>query len=227
MDYKPLQKIKYGMYIVSSRKGDKFNGQIANTVFQITAEPVTMAVSISKQNFTHDYIAESGVFSVSVLTVDAPMTLIGQFGFKSGRDIDKFANVDFKTGQTGAPVVLDHSAAWLEAKVISSTDCGTHTLFIGEVVNCENIKDTKTMSYNFYHRIKGGFTPKNAPTYQKPPKKEQETMKKYKCKVCGYVYEPEKGDPEADIRAGTPFEKLPENWKCPVCGAPKSEFEPV
>ena len=96
MNNRTLHKISYGLYIVSSKKGDKLNGQIANTVFQITSEPPTIAVSINKGNLTHDYIAQSGVFTVSILSEQAPMELIGKFGFKSGRDIDKFAGIDYK-----------------------------------------------------------------------------------------------------------------------------------
>ena len=168
MNIKAFQKIKYGMYIVSSKKGDKFNGQIANTVFQVTADPCTIAVSISKLNYTHEFISESKVFSVSVLSQETTMPFIGQFGFKSGRNIEKFANAKFKTGVTGAPIVTDYTIAFFEAEVISSLDCGTHTLFLGKIVEADILGDTKAMSYSYYHTIKGGLTQKNAPTYIKP-----------------------------------------------------------
>lgn len=166
MDMKALHKIKYGMYIVTSKKGDKFNGQIANTVFQITSDPCTIATSISKQNFSHEFISESKTFAVSMLSQAATMPFIGQFGFKSGRDIDKFVNTKFKVGVSGVPIVLDYSIAYFETEVISSFDCGTHTLFLGRVIDCAVLDETaEGMSYSYYHKIKGGLTPKNAPTY--------------------------------------------------------------
>lgn len=165
MDSKILHKISYGLYIISSINGDKFNGQIANTVFQITSDPPTIAVSINKDNFTHDFILDSKVFTVSILSTEAPMKFIGRFGFKSGRDIDKFENMDYKLGKTGAPIVLENSIAYLEAKVINRLDVGTHTLFVGEVVDAQALKDGETMTYAYYHEIKGGKAPKSAPTY--------------------------------------------------------------
>ena len=165
MDPKILHKISYGMYIISSVNGDKFNGQIANTVFQITSDPPTIAVSINKDNFTHDFILNSKVFTVSILSTEAPMIFIGRFGFKSGRDIDKFEDMDYKLGKTGAPIVLENSIAYLEAKVINSLDVGTHTLFVGEVVDAQALKDGEPMTYAYYHEVKGGKAPKTAPTY--------------------------------------------------------------
>ncbi len=106
MNQKTFYKISYGLYVVSSRRGDKLNGQIANTVFQVTSEPPTIAVSINKQNLTHKFIEESKVFAVSILSKEAPMQFIGHFGFKSGRDIDKFKNIDYKVGVSGAPTYI-------------------------------------------------------------------------------------------------------------------------
>ncbi len=235
MDLKVLYKIGYGMYVVCSKleKEDtiKFNGQIANTVFQITSEPPTIAVCINRQNLTYEYIKTSRVFTVSILKQDTPLKFIGQFGFKSGRDIDKFSGINYKTGITGAPVVIDNSIGYLEAEVINSIDLQTHTLFIGKVIALENISNEEPMTYAYYHLVKQGKSPKTAPTYIKEDnqKEEKTTMgqEKYKCKICGYIYDPEKGDPDSNIPAGTPFEKLPEDWVCPVCGAGKEEFELV
>ena len=222
MNLKALHKITYGLYIVSSKKGDRFNGQIANTVFQITSDPPTIAVSINKENLTHEFISESKLFTVSVLSVNAPMSLIGKFGFRSGRDIDKFENVTYKLGRTGIPLVLEHTIAHLEAEVISSFDAGTHTVFLGKVVNAEITGDEEPMTYDYYHKVKKGKAPKTAPTYIKEEGSESKVEakpKKFVCKVCGYVYDP--------ISSNTPFEALPDDWVCPICGAPKSEFEPV
>jgi flavin reductase (DIM6/NTAB) family NADH-FMN oxidoreductase RutF/rubredoxin len=228
MNLKTVQKICYGMYIIGSKKEGRLNGQIANTAFQITSEPPTMAVSINKLNLTHEYIMESKVFAISILSDDAPMTLIGNFGFKSGRDIDKFKDVKFKTGLTGAPIILEYTAGYLECEVVGVTDVGTHTIFIGKVVDCDTLSDGEPMTYAYYHQIKGGKSPKTAPTYVKEeePREKPAIAGKYKCNVCGYVYDPANGDSDAGIKPGTAFEELPENWVCPVCGASKSEFEP-
>lgn len=226
MDVKALYKLSYGLYIVSSGKEDKFNGQIANTVFQITSEPPTLAVSINKQNLTHKFIHNSRVFTVSILSKDTPMNFIGNFGFKSGRDINKFAQVNYKPGKTGAPVVLDHTLAYLEAKVINEMDVGTHTIFTGELVDAAALKSGEPMTYAYYHEVKRGTAPKTAPTYIKEEKKVSKTVQ-YRCTVCNYIYNPEEGDPDGGIAPGTPFEEIPDDWVCPVCGASKDQFEKV
>lgn len=227
MNSSALFKISYGMYIVGSKNGDKINAQIANTAIQSTSEPPTIAVTINKKNLTHEYIATSKVFSVSILAQDTPLNFIGQFGFKSGRDINKFESIKWKIGETGAPVVLDNSIAYFECKVVSQLDVGTHTIFVGLVVTAEILKEGEPMSYAYYHEVKRGSTPKTAPSYVEVKKEEKKVMSKYECGVCGYIYDPTKGDPESKIPPGTPFEKLPEGWTCPVCGAEKSEFKKV
>lgn len=165
MNVKALHKIGYGLYVITSKKDNRFNGQIANTVFQVTSEPPTIAVSINRNNLTWEFIKASKVFAVSVLCEETPLTFIGRFGFKSGRDADKFEGVNYKIGETGVPVVLDNTVAYLEARVTQEIDVGTHTIFIGQLVNAEVISDETCMTYDFYHKIKGGKTPKAAATY--------------------------------------------------------------
>jgi flavin reductase (DIM6/NTAB) family NADH-FMN oxidoreductase RutF/rubredoxin len=225
MNLKALYKLGYGLYVVCSRKGNKFNGQIANTVFQITSEPPTVAVSINKSNLTHEFIKESRVFVASVLSQDTPLSFIGHFGFKSGRDIDKFEGINYKIGETQAPVVTDNALAYLEAKVIQEVDVGTHTIFIGELVGADVLKEGEPMTYAYYHQVKRGTTPKTAPSYIEEKKEVKPEMSKYECTVCGYIYDPELGDPDSGIKPGTPFEELPDDWVCPVCGAAKDEFK--
>jgi len=228
MNPKTLHKISYGLYVICSKKGKKINGQIANALFQVTAEPPTIAVSINKKNLTHEFIENSKVFTVSVLSESAPLQFIGAFGFKSGRDTDKFKEVRYKLGKTQTPIVLDNILAYVEVKVIDKIDVGTHTIFIGIVEEGEILTGDKPLTYEYYHRVKGGFSPKTAPTYVGEvgkEKKEMEKMDRYVCKVCGYVYDPEKGDPDGGIKPGTKFEKLPGDWVCPVCGAGKDQFE--
>lgn len=233
MNPKTLYKISYGLYVISSKIEDRLNGQIANTVFQITSEPPTVAVSINKQNFTHECIQKSRIFAVSILSKDAPMKFIGHFGFKCGRDIDKFKDMKYRVGVTGAPIVTENTVGYLEAEVINSIDVGTHTIFIGKLVDAEIIKDEEPMTYAYYREVKRGTAPKTAPTYIAKSEKNQkevdkmEKMKKYRCTACGYIYDPEKGDPDSGIKPGTPFEKLPDDWVCPVCGAEKSAFEAI
>jgi len=139
MNTRALHKLSYGLYVVTSRKGDKLNGQIANTVFQITSEPPTIAVSINKKNLTHE--------------------------FKSGRDIDKLEGIDYKPGETKAPIIIENAVAYLEAKVIKEIDVGTHTVFIGELVNADILTEEEPMTYEYYHKVKRGTTPKTAPSY--------------------------------------------------------------
>jgi ferric-chelate reductase [NAD(P)H] len=166
MQLEALHKLSYGMYIVSSINGEKNNGQIANTVFQITSEPAQIAVSINRQNFTHEFISSSKVFSVSILDQNTPMTLIGRFGFKSGRTVDKFNEVKFTKGKTGSPLVTDNTIGAIECEVVNSIDCGTHTIFIGKVVDANIIASGEPMTYAYYHEVKKGLSPKTAPTYQ-------------------------------------------------------------
>lgn len=165
IDPKALFKLSYGMYIVGSRQGEKLAGQIANAVMQLTGDPMTIAVCLNKQNFTESCLAEYGAFSVSVLEERVPMPFIGQFGFKSARDIDKFAGVDYTTGAMNVPVVREWCLSGFEAKVVDRIDIHTHMLFVGEVVSAETFRDGTPLTYAHYHLIKKGKSPKTAPTY--------------------------------------------------------------
>jgi len=232
-DRRALWSISYGVYIVTSRLNEKLNGQIANTVVQVTSEPPRVAVTVNKSNLTHEYIRESGVFGVSVLAESTPMDMIGLFGFRSGREVDKFAAVAHRTGASGAPLVTDHALSIFDAKMVETTDVGTHTIFAGEVVGGETLVSGAPLTYAAY-RAKKGATPKAAPTYraatQEPPASAPAgapKMRRYKCDVCDYIYDPNKGDPDLKIAAGVPFEDLPDDWLCPVCGAPKEMFSPM
>jgi flavin reductase (DIM6/NTAB) family NADH-FMN oxidoreductase RutF/rubredoxin len=225
MDLKGLYKISYGVYLVTSGKEGRCNGQIANTVVQVSSQPAMVAVSINKQNFTHELIKQSGVFAVSVLSKDAPLSFIGNFGFKCGRDFNKFEGIEYKVGETGTRIVLNHAVAYFESKVVNEIDAKTHTIFIGEIVDAQLLSEETPMTYDFYHQIKRGTTPKSAPKFvQAEAKEEVRDKAKYVCRICGYVYDPVLGDPDAGIQPGTPFEKLPENWVCPICRATKSQF---
>ena len=167
MNLKALYSLSYGLYVVASQKQGKLNAQIANTVIQVTSEPPTISVCINKQNLTHEFITESKVFVASVLSQDAPLSFIGHFGFKSGRDVDKLKDVNYKLGEAKAPIVLDHSLAYLEAKAVNQVDVGTHTIFIGELVGGDVLGEGEPMTYAYYRQVKRGTTPKTAPSYIK------------------------------------------------------------
>jgi len=226
MDTNVLRNIGYGMYVVSSNKGNLLNGQIANTLFQITNEPVTLAVSVNKKNLTHEYIDSSKIFSVSILEQETPLNFIGKFGFKSGRTEDKFKDTKFIKVASGCPVVIENTLCYIEAKVINQFDCLSHTLFLGEMTDSKTLKAGKPMTYDYYHQVKRGTTPETAPTFIKPDSagQKKQTGQKYICTVCNYVYDPEIGDPDGGVQPGTRFEDIPDSWVCPVCGAKKSEF---
>lgn len=244
IDLKALFDLTYGVYVIGSVKDTKLNAQIANTVFQVTSEPPRVAVSINKKNLTYEYIRDSKVFTASALCQETPLPFIGRFGFKTGRDTNKLEGVKYKIGVTGAPVITENATSYVEVKVEQEVDVGTHALFIGVVAAASVVEEKICMTYAYYHQVKRGVTPESAPTYSKgqtavgtpkpeekkipeakPEEKKGATMTKYKCTVCGYIYDPAAGDPDGGIKPGTPFEAIPDTWTCPVCGVSKSDFE--
>lgn len=231
MNIDAFYKLSYGLYAISSYSGDKKNGYIANTAFQITATPSQIAISCNKENLSADFIKSSGLFSISILSQDASSELIGLFGFKSGKEVDKFVNTKHIIGNTGVPIVTEGTIAWFECKVVSTVDVGTHLLFIGEIVNNDLLDGGGVpMTYDYYHKVKKGVAPKNAPTYIDPSKIEKKVakypdLKSHQCLVCKYIFDPELGDASNDIAPGTAFEDTPEDWVCPICGATKDLFE--
>jgi flavin reductase (DIM6/NTAB) family NADH-FMN oxidoreductase RutF/rubredoxin len=233
IDFKSFYKLSYGLYLICSEFEGKKSGYAGNTGFQVTSSPSTLAISCNKENFTCGIIQKSRIFSLSVLQKELDITIIGDFGFKSARDFDKFDKHKYKTGKLGIPVVTASCIATFECKVVNETDCGSHILFIGEVVESEKLNDEQPLTYEYYHEHYKMVAPKNAPTYIEPEllmeeKKEQITTNdvpsEYICTICGYTYDPEAGDPEAGIPPGTPFEELPEDYTCPICRAGKDFF---
>ncbi len=169
MDLQAFFKISYGLYIVSAQRDGQCNGYISNTVFQVTAEPAQLATCCSKQNFTCDLIAASKAFSISVLSQDTPAPIIGLFGYKSGKDVNKFEKLNYKIGITGVPIVLESCLAFFECRVVQTIDVGTHLLFIAEVVDSQLLNaDGIPLTYTYYREVKKGKAPKNAPTYVDP-----------------------------------------------------------
>lgn len=149
-----LFKISYGLFIVSSFKAEKINGQCANTVFQITSDPMTIAVGVNKSNLTHEYIQDSGVLGVTILGEDGH-DLVRVFGYSSGRGKDKFNGLEYIKGTTGVPIVKG-GIAFLEGKVMrdKSVDIGTHTLFLAEIIDGTVIEDREPMTYAYFRKTK-------------------------------------------------------------------------
>jgi flavin reductase (DIM6/NTAB) family NADH-FMN oxidoreductase RutF/rubredoxin len=229
INFEALFKVSYGLYVVSSGDKNKINGFISNTVFQVTSEPAQFAACCNKNNYTSEIIKRTGLFAVSILKQEASKEIIGKFGYKSGKDIDKFEGINHKYGETGCPIVLEDSIAYLECKLKQTFDSGTHLIFIGELVDAQILDDkSEALTYLYYRKVKNGIAPKNAPTYIDKTKLLKESTKvkyaRYQCSACGYIYDPEKGDPDSGILPGTPFEEIPDDWKCPVCGTEKSDF---
>jgi ferric-chelate reductase [NAD(P)H] len=166
LDLRVFRDLSYGLYIVTSKDGDKINGQIVNTVIQVTSNPPRVAVIINKKNLTHAYIMSSKVFSAMVLDENVTMIFLGPFGFRSGRDVNKFEKTAFKIGNTGSPIITEYALSMIEAEVFDNIDLGTHTIFIGDVVNSEILKQGTPLTYRHYHEHLKGRTPPNAPSFR-------------------------------------------------------------
>ncbi len=204
--------MSYGVYIVSTWDHGRPTGCTANCAAQITANPATVMVSINKENFTNRCIFDCGHFAISVLAENSDPSVIGTFGFRSGKDFNKFDSVPYQVRDT-LPIVSD-SCAYIACRVIDTMDSPTHTVFLGEVIGAEKLSDNPPMTYAYYHSVIKGKTAKNAPTYlEEKTEPAPEAKERYVCSVCGYEY-----------NGNIPFEQLPEDWKCPVCGQPKKVF---
>lgn len=167
LDLSALYRLSYGLYVVSSHIGEKLNAQIANTVFQVCADPPMLCASINKENLTHEYIKESGVWAASIMDDNTPFKFIGLLGFKCGRDLDKLSQIEHKIGVTGSPVIIENCLAALEVRVKEEMDAVTHTIFMGELVGAEVLKEGNPLTYKYYHEVIKGKTPEKAATYQK------------------------------------------------------------
>lgn len=242
MKIKAFHKLSYGLYLIASEHQGQKAGYIANTTFQVTSEPPQLAISCHKDNFSTRVILDSGAFSVSVLKKEVNLKIIGDFGFMSSTDINKFEGINYLKGASGSPIVTDSAVAWFDCKVVKSVDLGTHYLIIGEVIDADEISDEEPLTYQYYREKYKMYSPKNSPTYIEKSRLEAEVPeknvvleepehehifdgKKYICMICGFTYDPEEGDPSMGIPPGTPFEELPEDYKCPICNASKEYFK--
>lgn len=203
MDNTALFKLSYGVFLLSSKSGDKINACITNTCMQVAGDPVRIAISVLNTNLTCEYIKESGVFSLSILDKTCAFETIKHFGMQSGRNVNKFEGVKMPLDLNGVPYMMWSTCAVISARVTESIDLGTHTLFIAEVEDLKNMSSEEPLTYADYH--------KNV----KPKPQKNDSQKKivgWRCKICGYVFN---------------GERLPENYICPKCGHGADDFEPI
>lgn len=192
-------KLSYGLFVLFARNNDKDNGCIINTCQQVTQEPLRISVTVNKDNLTHALIYKTRKLNVSVLTESVPFDVIKQFGFVSGFDAEKVPAGAYNRSENGLCYLSRYSNAYISADVIDTVDLGTHTMFICDVTEAVQLSDEASVTYDYYFKnIK--------------PKPETAKKKGYVCKICGYVYE---GD------------ELPEDYICPICKHPASDFEPL
>ncbi len=198
-DLSALYKIGYGMYVVTSNDGKKDNGLILNTLVQVSDSPNRIAVNINKENYSHHVIKQTGKMNVNCLSVDAPFSVFENFGFQSGRNVDKFANCLPNRSDNGLVFLPRYINAFMSLKVENYVDLGTHGMFICSVTEARVMNDKDSMTYAYYHE-------------NVKPKPETEGKNGWVCKVCGYIYE---------------GESLPEDYICPLCKHGAADFEPI
>ena len=211
IDKKALYALTYGLFVLTAKEGEKDNGCIVNTVQMLTSDPTRVVVFVNKSNYTEGMIARTGEFNVSILQKDTPFALFKNFGFSSGKDVDKFAGRVYPRSENGLYYIYENSNAMLSCKVVGMHDYGTHTLFVGEVVEAKTLSSQKSLSYETYlTEVK----PQTKPAPKASAEKAVESapaVEKWVCKVCGYVHEG----------------PLPEDFICPWCKHPASDFERV
>lgn len=207
MNKNVLRKLSYGVYVVSTVCDGKPTGCIANSAMQVTHD--TIAVSINHDNFTNGCIKKSKKFALSILGVDVNDNIIPVFGFQSGRDVDKFKNVEIKE-VNGLDVIKD-STGYVVCDLINQMETETHTIFLGKIADCDTLNDQIPMTYAYYHQVKKGNSPKTAPTYIDETPIAKDDKPRYKCTICGYIYE---GD----------LTKEPDDYVCPLCKQGKDKF---
>lgn len=202
---KALNNISYGLYVLTAKDGEKDNGCIINTVSQVTASPLAISITVNKNNLTHDMILNTGEFNVSVIAEGASFDLFKNYGFKSGRDEDKVSK-NAKRSENGIVYESDNINSVISAKVKNTVDLGTHTLFIADVTETIDLSSALSVTYSYYHK-----------NIKPAPVKQSGEGKKWVCTICGYIYD--------DSKEKVPFEQLPNDWVCPLCMHPKSDFE--
>ena len=205
MDKKAMYKLSYGLFVLTAKEGEKDNGCIINTAIQAASTPNQMSICVNKANDTHDMIMRTGEFTVSVISQRASFDLFKHFGFQTGREVNKFA--DFTAcdrGQNGIYYITEGTNAYISVKVAKTEDLGSHTMFIGEITDMEVLSGDASATYEYYMN------------YIKPKPQEagktEDGQTIWRCTICGYEY------------VG---EELPEDFICPLCKHPASDFEKV
>ena len=211
MNKNAFRNFSYGVYIISTWDEGRPTGCIANSAMQITSDPATIAISINHDNYTNKCINKAKKFAISILGEDSDPKIIGTFGFKSGKDVNKFDSVKYEIKEN-MPIVTE-GCAYITCEVINKMETDTHTIFLGKVLEADIISDNEPMTYAYYHKVVKGKSPKNAPTYIAEEIKEESKNNEYVCSVCGYKYDSE-----------IPFEELPDDYVCPICGKTKQFF---
>ncbi len=207
MNKKAFYNMSYGVYVTTSTDNGKPVGCVTNSNTQITSSPATVSVSVNHDNYTAECIEKSGLFGFTVLSVDSDPEIIGKFGFFSSKDTDKFSGFEYDVKE-GVPVLAD-GCAYAVCRVIDKMETSTHTVFLGEVIDADTLKQSEPMTYSYYHKVLKGKSPEKAPTYVEETA-EETGAKKFVCDVCGYIYE---GD------------SVPADFKCPICGVDASHFK--
>ena len=205
MNKKTMYKLTYGLFVLTACEDGKDNGCIINTAGQVTSEPNRISIAVNKSNFTHDMILNTRKFTVSIISQAASFDLFKRFGFQSGRTADKFAGFDgYKRGANGCPIVTEGTNAYISAWVEQTIDLGTHTLFIAQVTDMDVLSEVPSASYEYYQ---SQIKPK-----PEAVGKTAEGKTVWRCRICGYEY------------VG---EEIPEDFICPICKHPASDFEKV
>ena len=204
MNANVLDKLTYGLFILTSKKKDKATGCIVDTCIQVGTNPDRILVSVQNSNYTRKIIDKSGVFCVAILDEDCPFELIKHFGFQSGRDVDKFEGLTTFEDYYGVPCVLSHVCAAISAKVIDSVNIGSHTIYIGDVKEVKDISNKTPMTYAYYQNHVDPGTKK-----EDDMENSVEEVSGWRCTICGSVY----SDKE-----------LPNDYICGVCGHPSTDF---
>ena len=215
MDKSAFHKLSYGLYMVSSRDANGRDcGCVVNTFTQVTSTPAQATVAVNKENYTAQAILDSGVFDVTVFNQDAPMDIIGCFGFQTSRDTDKFAACASAVDANGVRYLTEGSAAHFVCRVVERLDVGTHYIFLGAVEDAEIFNQTEVLTYDYYHTVKKGRTPPKASSYQEDEAPAAVAgVTRYRCDICGYIAEVEG--------------ELPDDFKCPICQMDRSHFQKI
>lgn len=206
MNQEILKDISYGMYIVTA-KLDRNVGCVINTLSQITSENPLISISLNKNNYTNEVIKKTGKFAISILSEKTNPQVIGTFGYKSSKDINKFAEVEYEKVDN-LHVIKEESCGYLICEVTNIIDCETHDIFVARVIGSNKFNDNIPMTYKYYRDVIKGKSPEKAPTYIKEEIKPSKNI--YVCEICGYEYETEG--------------ELPYDFVCPLCGATKDKF---